>query len=79
MIPRGGGAGTYLDDGILALDARREGLLLDLNDEVARLEVARDAEGHVEVGNRLLPLVRQGGLLLGLLGAGSRLLGRRGF
>ena len=69
----------YVDDGVLALDARLEALLLDLNGEVPRLEVPGDGKGDVEVGDDLRPLVGQGGLLLGLLGAGSGVFSGGGF
>lgn len=63
---------TYTYDGLLSLDARRERLLLDVNDEVSGLEVPGDVEGQVQVADCLRPLVGQGGLLLGLLLARGR-------
>lgn len=68
---------VYLDDGVLALDAGIEALLLEVDDEIARLEVSGDGKGEIEVANGLAPLVRQRGLLPGLGGAGGGLFGGR--
>lgn len=71
-------AGTYLDDRVLALDTRGELGLLDVDDEISRLEVTGDAESDVQLGDGLVPLVGKGSLLLGLLCAGSSVLGGGG-
>lgn len=69
---------THINHGLLALDAGLEAGLLDVDYEVAALQVAGHAEGNIEVGDGLGPLVGQGGLLRGLLRAGgSFLLGGR--
>jgi hypothetical protein len=66
---------THLENGVLPLDAGRNGVLLDVDDEVAPLEVARHREGDVEVADRLGPLVGEGVLLGLLLGARRGLFG----
>ena len=71
--------GSHLYDGLLALDARRDPRLPEVDDEVPALEVSGDGEGDVDVADGLRPLVGEGGLLSGLLGAGSGLLGGVGF
>jgi hypothetical protein len=63
----------YVDDGLLALDANYQLILLDIHDEVLALQVARNFDGDIEISNGLGPLVRERGLLLGLLGAGCRI------
>jgi hypothetical protein len=70
---------THANDGVLALDSRDELLLLDLDNEVSRLEVAGHVESNVQLANRLRPLVGQGGLLLFLLDARCRVVGGGGF
>lgn len=59
-----------LDDGFLPLDARRDGRLLDVDDEVAALEIAGDGKGHVGVADGLRPLVGERALLGLFLGLG---------
>ena len=71
-------AGTYADDRVLALDTRGELGLLDVDDEISRLQVAGDAESDVELRDGLVPLVGKDSLLLGLLCAGSSVLGGGG-
>lgn len=61
----------YIDDGILALDTGLQLLFLDIYDDIPTLEVAGYCDVDVDVGDGLVPLVRQGCLLFGLLGAGS--------
>lgn len=65
---------SYANDRVVALETCDELPLLDLNGEILGLHVPRDRERDVELVNLLRPLVRQGGLLLGLLCAGSSLL-----
>jgi hypothetical protein len=60
---------TYVYDGVLALDPRHQLLLLDVHNQVPALEVTRHGDVDVEVADGLGPLVREGSLLLGLLGA----------
>jgi hypothetical protein len=48
----------YLDDRLLPLDASGYRGLLDVDGEVAAFEVARDAEGDVEITDGLSPFVR---------------------
>lgn len=71
----GRGGGACLDDGFLALDPRRDGRLLDVDDEVAALEVARHGKGHVGVADGLRPLVGERVLLGLFLGLGRGELG----
>lgn len=52
------GEGVYGDDGVLAFDGQEEFLFLDVNVEVAALEVTGDFDGHVEVADCLGPFVR---------------------
>lgn len=82
-VAGGGGGkwcGAYTYNGLLSLDASLYALLLDLDDQVPALEVARNAgDGDIYVGNGLLPLVGEGILLGLLLGAGGCLLGGGGF
>jgi len=66
---------THLEHGVLALDARRDGQLLDVDDEVAPLEGARHGESDVEVTDGLGPLVGERVLLGLFLGAGRGLFG----
>lgn len=77
---RGQWGGTYTYNRLLSLDTGFYALLLDLDDQVLALEVARDSgNGDIYVANRLLPLVGEG-ILLGLLfGAGGCLFGGGGF
>lgn len=71
--------GAYTYNGLLSLDAGFYALLLDLDDQVLALEVARNASnGYIQVADSLLPLVGEG-ILLGLLfGAGGCLFGGGG-
>lgn len=70
--------GTYADNRVLALDARNELQLGDIDLEVSSLEVAGDRKGEVEVSDRLVPFIREGILLSLLLGTGSSLFGGGG-
>lgn len=70
--------GTYADNRVLALDARNELQLGDIDLEVSSLEVAGDRKGEVEVSDRLVPFIREGILLSLLLGTGSGLFGGGG-
>lgn len=79
---RGGGKGgqAYAYDGRLALHAGRYLLLLDIDDQVLALVVARDTgDGDVDVTDRLCPLVGESLLFGLLLCAGGCLLGGGGF
>lgn len=64
-----GQRGTHIDDGVLAFDTRSKLELLDFNHEIARLHVAGNGKGDIELADGLRPLVRQAGLLFKLLGA----------
>ena len=66
---------TDLEDRFLPLNAGRDGLLLDVDDQVAPLEVAGDGDGDVDVADGLRPLVWEGILLGLLLGTGRGLFG----
>ena len=70
---------TYINDGVLALDASLEVLALDFNDEVFRLVVSRYFECHVQLVDLLLPFVGESLLLKDLLLLGSLNLGGSGF
>jgi hypothetical protein len=59
----------------LPLDAGRDGLLLDVDDQVAPLKVAGDQDGDVDIADGLRPLVGEGVLLGLLFGAGRGLFG----
>lgn len=69
---------TYIDEWLLALDSRLEGIATDLDVQVLALVLCVDGDGDVEVLDRLIPLVRQLGLLgllpLAGLGVSLRLL-----
>lgn len=67
---------AYLYDGLLALDAGLDGVLLDVDDQVLALEVSGYRYRDVYICDSLRPLVRERGLLLGLLRARRRLFGR---
>lgn len=72
--------GAYVYDGVLALDAGHQLLLLDVHDQVFALEVSRYAgDCDVDVCNRLRPAVGEGILLSLLLGTGGFLFGLGGF
>ena len=62
---------THRNQRVLALDARRQALFLNVNNEVFRLDGPRHRERDVKLGDGLLPFVRQGRLLLHLLFAGG--------
>jgi hypothetical protein len=57
---------AYINEGLLALDARLESVPADLDVQVLALVLGLDADGDVDVLDGLVPLVRQRGLL-GLL------------
>ena len=65
----------YLEDRVVPLNPSRDGLLLDVDDQVAPLEVAGHGDGDVEVADGLRPLVGEGVLLGLLFGARGGLLG----
>lgn len=66
---------TYVDDGLLALDASLDLLLLQLDDEVTALQVAGNRRYHdVELRYCLGPFVGQSSLLGGFFCAGCCLL-----
>jgi len=60
-----------IDEGVLASDPSKQLLLLDLDDQVPRLEVAGDGDGDVNIANGLCPFVWQGSLF-GLLPCAGR-------
>lgn len=70
---------TYIDDGVLALDASLEVLALDLNDEIFRLVVPRYLKRDVQLVDLLLPFVGESLLLKDLLLLGSLNLCGSGF
>jgi hypothetical protein len=61
---------TYIDEGLLALDADLEGVPADLDVQVLALVLCLDGDGDVEVLDGLVPFVRQRSLLSLLLCAG---------
>ena len=69
------GPATHIYDWLLPLDACHELLLLDIDYEVPALVLAVDRDGHVDVADRLRPLVWQGRLLGSLFCSRGRLLG----
>lgn len=70
---------TCIDNGVLALHAGHEFLLLDVHDQVLALIVAWDpGDGNVDVADRLYPLVGERSLFFLLFGEGCCRLGRGG-
>lgn len=69
---------THVYDGFLSLDPSDQLLLLNVHNEIPAFEVAGYGNSHVEFANGLVPFIRERGLLLCLLGAGSCLLLRCG-
>jgi hypothetical protein len=69
---------THLQNGFLPLDARHDGVLLDVNHEVARLEVAGYGNVNVDIADGLPPFVGEGVLLGLFLGAGGGFFGGGG-
>ena len=66
---------TDFEDRFLAFDRRRDGVLLDVDYQVASLEIAGYCDGDVDVADGLGPLVGEGVLLGLLLGASRSLFG----